>query len=362
MKASITSIAPGRTCLFGDHQDYLGLPIIACAINRHIKVTAVENGSQLLKIDQPDIGERRTLSINDEIGNVAKDDHVLSSLKVLTRHGCIPDKGYDITITGNLPINAGLSSSSALVVSWIHFLLSAYGSDEEITPEYISRLAYEAEVLEHGSPGGKMDQYSIGLGNVLYLETGDDLSYEVIETPIKGLIIGESGIPKKTVGVLGHLKENALLAINHVKAANPRFELVKATEQDLTQNIQYVPDHLKDYFVAAIKNHLITKYALAEIKQPKPDFLIIGRLMNEHHTVLKEKLKITLPKIDDMIDAALNEGAYGAKIVGSGKGGSITAIAPEGKEEAIISAMLTAGAKAAYSVEVDPGARIMPMN
>ncbi len=29
----ITSLASGRTCLFGDHQDYLGLPVIAC--NRH---------------------------------------------------------------------------------------------------------------------------------------------------------------------------------------------------------------------------------------------------------------------------------------------------------------------------------------
>ena len=40
----IISLAPGRTCLFGDHQDYLGLPVIACAISRNIKLTATENG------------------------------------------------------------------------------------------------------------------------------------------------------------------------------------------------------------------------------------------------------------------------------------------------------------------------------
>jgi galactokinase len=39
----IISLASGRTCLFGDHQDYLGLPVIACAINRNIKLTAVQN-------------------------------------------------------------------------------------------------------------------------------------------------------------------------------------------------------------------------------------------------------------------------------------------------------------------------------
>ena len=39
----IISIAPARICLFGDHQDYLGLPIIACAIDKYITLTAKQN-------------------------------------------------------------------------------------------------------------------------------------------------------------------------------------------------------------------------------------------------------------------------------------------------------------------------------
>ena len=46
----ITSTAPGRICLFGDHQDYLKLPIIACAINRYIKLDAIENGNDFFEI------------------------------------------------------------------------------------------------------------------------------------------------------------------------------------------------------------------------------------------------------------------------------------------------------------------------
>ena len=41
--SSIISIAPARICLYGDHQDYLNLPIIAIAINRYIKVEAKSN-------------------------------------------------------------------------------------------------------------------------------------------------------------------------------------------------------------------------------------------------------------------------------------------------------------------------------
>lgn len=359
MKSTITSIAPGRTCLFGDHQDYLGLPIIACAINRHIRITAAPNESMLFVINAPDTGEQRTIPIDDEITAVAKDDHMLAALKRLKRYGCIPDKGYDITIKGDLPINAGLSSSSALVVAWVNFLLTAYGADEPITEEFVARVAYEAEVLEHDSPGGKMDQYTIGLGNVLYLETGDDFSYEVIPTSIPGLIIGESGIPKETVGVLGHLKKNALLAISHVQEADPDFNLKTAKAADLPKYLAHVPHHLQDYFFAAIENHRITQEALVAIKEPSTDFKVIGRLINEHHAMLKDKLNITVPRIDDMIDAALAAGAYGAKIVGSGKGGSIAVIAPLGQQSAIIAALLAAGAKAAYEVEVDSGPQIL---
>ena len=80
--------------------------------------------------------------------------------------------------------------------------------------------------------------------------------------------------------------------------------------------------------------------------------------MNGHHAVLRDLLKITVPKIDNMIDAALNAGAYGAKIVGSGGGGSIVVISKPENETKIIEALMNARSKEAYSVSVDKGVRI----
>jgi len=77
--------------------------------------------------------------------------------------------------------------------------------------------------------------------------------------------------------------------------------------------------------------------------------------MNEHHSVLKNRLKITTPKIDNMIEAALEAGAYGAKIVGSGGGGSICAIAPKEYKQRVINNILKAGAKDAYAVSITSG-------
>lgn len=355
----IVALAPGRTCLFGDHQDYLGLPIIACAINRYIEIVAIENTTHSLHILKPNIGKERTIDIAEPIKTVGNGDHLMAALKVLRKYGCQPDRGFDVVVYGNLPINAGTSSSSALIVAWVKFLLEAYGSNQPITDEFVSQVSYEAEVLEHGSPGGKMDQYSIGLGNILYLETGDDLEYELINNTIDGLIIGESGIPKDTLGVLKELKEKSWPAIEKVKESIEDFNIMSAKKKDLNKYLECLSEEYSPYLYAAISNHDITQRALIELKRENLDFAEIGNLMNEHHQVLKDVLKITVPRIDDMIDAAIDAGAYGTKIVGSGRGGSIVVIAPKNKQQLVIDAIINAGGKDAYGVSVDTGARIV---
>ncbi|SNZ00466.1 mevalonate kinase [Flagellimonas pacifica] len=358
-KERIVAQAPGRTCLFGDHQDYLGLPVIACAIDRHIKLVATLNSARKLVLNKPDINEKRIIDIDEEIKYVSKGDHLLAALKILQEYECIPNSGYDITISGNVAINAGISSSSAVVLAWIQFLTEAFGCNAPVSRELISQIAYEAEVAFHGAPGGKMDQYAIGLGNIIYLETGDALSYEMIEKPLQGLIVAESGIPKQTTGVLRELKENALLAIHKVKERVPTFEVGNIDVTDLPKYLNYVPDDLKIYLEAAVTNHDITKRALVEFRMSELDLEHIGALMNEHHRILKDYLHITVPKIDDMINGAVNAGALGAKIVGSGRGGSIVVLAKDGEQQLVVDALMKAGARDAYPVNVDKGVRII---
>lgn len=355
----IISLAPGRTCLFGDHQDYLGLPVIACAISKNIKLTAVQNNAEVFKLDMVDIDQVRIININEVFSELEPRDYFASALRVLRRYGCVPNVGYDITVTGNVPINSGTSSSSALLLAWINFLVTAFGVDEEVTPEFISKIGYLSEVVEHGEPGGMMDHYSIGVGNVVYINTSDPFSFNVVGKKIDGLITGVSGVPKETIGLIGELKRNALLAIEIIKGNFKNFDLNKTEIEDLKYFENYLPDNLIPYFQAAVKNHHYTKMALIEFQKPILDLKKIGGLMNQHHAVLRDLLKITVPRIDAMIDAALKAGAYGAKIVGSGGGGSIVVMAEPGKESQVVKAILAAGAVDAYAVTVDPGARIV---
>lgn len=360
---TMISKAPGRICLFGDHQDYLELPVIACAINRYITIHGTPNGIDSFVINLPDLGEKEVIPtyLSDDRKNLkpTKGAHLKTVLCVVQNYGCTPNQGYDITIEGDIPINAGLSSSSAMVVAWVQWLFTTFGCNQQITPEFIGKVAFEAEVTAQNSPGGKMDQYTSAIGDMIYLETDTESKHQKIETSLEGLIIGESGISKDTVGVLGDIKGKSLEAIATIQKEIPEFELPAATLDSYEKYKSLVPIDLQPFFYAAIQNHLITQKAVFALSEKKMNYTHIGKLLNDHHDVLKNTLHITVPVIDAMIDAALETGAYGAKIVGSGGGGCICALAPLEKQNAVIQAIKDAGAKDAYRVDISKGAYIL---
>ena len=116
MQNKIISKAPGRVCLFGDHQDYLGLPIIATTIDKEITIEAIKNNTQEFKIFKKDLDIHDSISLNQNISSDEK-DFLRIALRVLKKYDCIPNEGYDIEIKSEIPINSGLSSSSALIVA-----------------------------------------------------------------------------------------------------------------------------------------------------------------------------------------------------------------------------------------------------
>ena len=78
--------------------------------------------------------------------------------------------------------------------------------------------------------------------------------------------------------------------------------------------------------------------------------------MNQHHEILKNKLKITTPKIDSIVSLALKNGALGAKNNGSGGGGTVVILAPENQDKIILA--LSKIDVEAFKIDVDSGARI----
>ncbi|MFZ4622335.1 MAG: galactokinase family protein, partial [Bacteroidota bacterium] len=76
MKNEITAVsAPGRVCLFGEHQDYLGLPVIPSAISLRVGIRGEHRSDRTIHIDLPDIGSSEHFSLEGPLPYVRERDY-----------------------------------------------------------------------------------------------------------------------------------------------------------------------------------------------------------------------------------------------------------------------------------------------
>tara|TARA_B100000927_G_scaffold216257_1_gene176482 strand:+ start:481 stop:1560 length:1080 start_codon:yes stop_codon:yes gene_type:complete len=356
MYKKVVSKAPGRVCLFGDHQDYLGLPIIATTINNEIIIQAEKNSSNEFKIYKKDLGLTDIITLNNEFDKDER-DFLKIALNVMKDYDCIPKSGYDITITSTIPINSGLSSSSALIVAWVNFLLTTF-TNYEITPNLLAEIAYRIEVLEIDGSGGKMDQYTIANGKTIYLDTVTN-DIKPFNHKLCDMVIGVSNQGKDTQGLLRSLKESASKSIQVVNSHIKDFSLKNIKNIDLEECLKFLDESLKPYFRAAVGNYKTTIDAKNEFQKENLNIEKIGDLMNIHHNFLKNDLKITTPEIDNMIDIAREFGSLGTKIVGSGGGGSIVCLSNDRSASSkIVNELKSYGVKDAFIANQGKGPTI----
>ncbi|WP_232073917.1 mevalonate kinase family protein [Spirosoma aureum] len=360
----ITASTPGRICLFGEHQDYLGLPVIAAAISRRIQVRAQRVSSRGFRLNLPDIKKAVNIPF-DGLPLPYPDirDYFRSAVNVLLREGFLFSAGIEGEVHGNIPINSGTSSSSALLVTWLNVLTQLADEPRQLAQEQLAELAYVAEVLEFGEPGGMMDHYSTAVGDVIYLESTPTISLRKFHPKLGTFVLGDSQEPKDTIGILKRVKFGMLDIISRLNAVNSTFSLHYSP---LTEATEFKDILSKDEYILLkgnLANRDILRDALAVLDTPSGttdeiDHFRFGKLLTEHQNNLRDAQRISTPKINRMIDAALTAGALGGKINGSGGGGCMFAYAPE-NPELVAEAIEREGGKA-YVITVDRGTMISP--
>ncbi len=350
---SLKTSAPGRICLFGEHQDYLNLPVIPSAISLRVNITGTRRNDMQINLKLPDIGEVETFKIEDRVSYIKERDYFRSSVNVLLKQDYTFSNGFDCIVEGNIPINSGTSSSSALIVAWINFLTQMSDQAVQLPPDLIARYAYEAEVAEFNEPGGMMDQYSTAIGDLIFLDFFPEQKYNLIHAPLKTFILGDSEEPKDTKFILSRVKDQVIEISRGLSKKYPGFSLRTTEIDDLSRFSKDLNNDQVGLLKATLQNFKITKKAKAVLETAPLDHHEIGKLLTDHHQILRDELKISTPKIDRMIKAALDAGAYGAKINGSGGGGCMFAYAPDNPEK-VKQAVEQAGGKG-YVVKVDTG-------
>ena len=349
---------PGRVCLFGEHQDYLQLPVIPCAISLRISLAGRRRSDAMVRIELPDVGKTELFSIEGPLPYVAERDYFRSCVNVLRRHGYSFSTGFDCTVHGDIPINAGTSSSSALTVTWVNFLARMSDQAPLLAPEEIARLAHESEVLEFGEPGGMMDHYSTAVGGTMVIDFHPGTRVTPLNAQLKTFVLGDSGEPKDTKHILARVKNQVLAIVRRLTGTAREFSLQTESLDGLGRFSSTLSAEQMELLKGTIRNRDLTGEARVVLEQREIDHRLIGELLNRHQDVLRDILRISTPKIDRMIQAALQAGAYGCKINGSGGGGCMFAYAPAGPER-VARAIEDAGGKA-YVLQADSGTREVP--
>jgi galactokinase len=359
LQKAIRVSSPGRICLFGEHQDYLELPVIPLAISLRIAIEGTRRNDALVHLELPDIGSEVEFSLDGPMLYEKKRDYFRSAVAVLRRAGFSFSTGFDCVVHGEIPIQAGTASSSALVVTWVNFLTRMSDQNRALPPEECARHAHAAEVLEFNEPGGMMDQYTASFGGLLSLTFHPTLRVETLEAPLKSFVLGDSGEPKDTMAILARMKDQVLEITRRLAERDPEFSLHTIAAEDTECFTGEMNPDERALLSGTLRNRNITEEALALLRQPTLDDRALGALLNEHQAVLRDALGISTAKIDRMIDAALRAGAYGGKINGSGGGGCMFAYAPE-NTAAVARAIEEAGGTA-FVVHADGGTRNEPM-
>tara|TARA_B100000427_G_scaffold221522_1_gene185246 strand:- start:65 stop:1114 length:1050 start_codon:yes stop_codon:yes gene_type:complete len=344
---------PGRICLFGEHSDYLGLPIIAMAISLRAKISGKKRTDNQVIIHKPDINEIERFSIED-LRYTKSRDYFKSCIKICQNEGLIFSSGFECEVSSQIPIRAGASSSSAINVSWIHFLSKMADNPIEWTQEKIGELTYQAESTEFNEPGGMMDQYTTAMGHIIHLESEPNISIQSFNPKLGSFVLGDSDQPKDTMGILKRLNDSRVEILNILRIKNPTIN-IHTMNNDI--NLSDLNNEQRKMYKGTVENRDLLKKALVELEKNKPNYELIGTLLTELHVVLRDIFDISTPKIESMLDAAMNAGALGGKITGSGGGGCMFAYAPDHPEK-VAEAIEQAGGKA-YIVYSDDGTKLL---
>lgn len=353
----LTVSTPGRICLFGEHQDYLGLPVIAAAISRRVQIKGHHRGDNQIIIHLPDVHSKLKMEIGEgRMHYVLKRDYFRSGYNMLIDRGLSFSKGLECTVQGNIPINSGTSSSSALLVTWINFLSQMADEPRDFSATELGIMAFEAEVLEFGEPGGMMDHLSTAIGNAVYLEFEPTVHATPLYPHVGTFVLADSCEPKDTIGVLKRAKFARLELIEKIKSHDPSFSL---DTYDSTQK-EELKDVLKEdeyiLLVGTLRNRDILREALTHFQSGTMTDEMLGHLLLEHHSILRDVLEISTPKIERMLSAAMEAGALGGKINGSGGGGCMFVYAPNDAEK-VAEAIDKVGGKS-YVIKIDTGSVI----
>ncbi len=317
-------IAPGRVNLIGEHTDYAGGFVMPAAINfaTLAAVTPREDGKIVLR--SGNFGQTVEFELNalPPKGSHQWSDYPVGVVTVLRDAG-IAVKPFSMTLFGDVPLGAGLSSSASIEVASMLGVLHIAGAT--LPREEMARLSQLAENSYVGANCGIMDQFiaCCGAANYALLLDCRSLAFRLAPIPADlRLVICNTMVKHSHAGGEYNTRRAEVeQATAILKSHRPEVELLRdATPEDLAQWGHEMPPN-----VLKRARHIITDslraVALADALEAG-DLARVGKLMAEAHASYRDDFEASCPEADTMVELANRQpGLIGARLTGGGFGG-----------------------------------------
>lgn len=285
----IQTSAPGKLLLLGDYAVVYNNPCLVTAVDKRLYVEAEIIEAETDEIITPQVKESRF--VLETIAHFKNKFSIRHSIRIRTQ--------------GDFSHQVGLGSSSAVTVATLEALNQLF--KKNLNKKQLFDMCYSVTLSIQGVGSG-FDIAAAVYGGTQYYVTGGKI-IEPIKVTHLPLIVGYSGI----------------------KADTPYYI------RKVAEAFKHKSDELNGFFSSISK--LVEE---ARIGLERDDFEKVGSYMTKNHEIL-QKLGVSIPKLDSMVEESNKAGAWGAKLSGAGGGDCMIALVSDDKRDAVIRAIEKVG-------------------
>ena len=321
----VRAAAPGRVNLIGEHTDYNGGFVLPTAIPQQTHVELTRRADPRVGAQSANASQVGAYTLGDEQPRGDWLDYIQGLTWALRLHG-FELHGFDLRVSSDVPLGAGLSSSAALEVAVLRAIRDGFALElDDVTLAQLGQIAENDFV---GARCGIMDQMAANLADgstALFLDTRN-LEFRRVPLPAEAdLVVIHSGVTHEiSAGDYNTRRAECETAALQLGVA----QLRDLTRADLPR-VERLPDPL-----GRRARHVITEdqrviEAVAALEAA--DLGRLGELFRDSHASMRDDFEVSVPDVDVLVALAQADvDMYGARMTGGGFGGSVVMLARRG--------------------------------
>ena len=325
-KPEVIIRAPGRINIIGEHTDYNEGWVMPGAIAQSVYIMIARSDGPHHHWVAADVDDEIRLdSSHDPRALPLWAKYILGALAFKEITGSL-----NIYIGGDLPVGAGVSSSSSLVCGLFYGLQEMFGGTS--SREELALLAARVEREVIGLQGGIMDQFAIMMGkehHVMMLDCRTRM-HQHIQAEIPGcrwLLINTKVKHQLIDSDYNSRADECRQAVDIICKVFPEVRSLRDVDKEMLSHVHLSETLLKRVTFVIEENRRVHEMRDA-LKNMDPNHA--GDLLKGSHHGLRYEYEVSCAELDHLADFANRDSrVYGARMMGGGFGGCVICFAKE---------------------------------